>query len=77
MEEFSDGGSTPPASTIHEKSELVPHRERVRISCFYQRYYILSLFPRFCLAHNRGLCTFDETFLLLYNSSTNPKEDCI
>ena len=28
---------------------------------------------RFCLAHNRGLCTFDETFLLLYNSGINQK----
>ena len=69
----SSVSSSPISSTIHEKSEFVPHWERVRISCLYQRYYILSPCPRFCLPQNRGLCTFDETFLLLYNSSTNQK----
>ena len=69
----SSVSSSPISSTIHEKSELVPHWERARISCLYQRYHILSLCPRFCLPQNRGLCTFDETFLLLYNSSTNQK----
>ena len=44
-----------------EKSELLPHRERVRISYFYQRYYILSLHPRFCLSQNRGLRMFEKT----------------
>ena len=64
-------------STTYEKSELIPNRERVRISYFHQRYYRLSVVPRFCLAQNRGLCTFDEAFLLLYNSSINQKGDCI
>ena len=64
-------------STIQKKSELLPHRERVRISSLYQRYYILSSCPRFCLAHNRGLCIFDETILFRYNHSINQKGDCI
>ena len=70
-------GSSPAVSTTYEKSELIPHRERVRIFYFHQRYYRLSVGPRFCLAQNRGLCTFDEAFLLLYNSSINQKGDCI
>ena len=70
-------GSSPLCSTIHEKSELIPNRERVRIFYFHQRYYRLSVGSRFCLAQNRGLCTFDEAFLLLYNSSINQKGDCI
>ena len=45
-------------STTYEKSELIPHGERVRITYFYQRHCILSLCPRFCLSQNRGLCTF-------------------
>ena len=40
-----DAGSSPASSTIQKKSELIPNRERVRISRFYQRYYILSLCP--------------------------------
>ena len=72
-----DAGSSPASSTIQKKSELIPHRERVRISRFYQRYCILSLHPRFCLAHNRGLCIFDETILFRYNHSINQKGDCI
>ena len=39
-------GSSPPVSTIHEKSELIPNRECVRIFCLYQRHYILMLKPR-------------------------------
>ena len=66
-------GSSPAVSTTYEKSELIPNRERVRIFYFHQRYYRLSVGPRFCLAQNRGLCTFDEAFLLLYNSSINQK----
>ena len=31
-----DAGSSPASSTIHEKSELIPSRERVRISYFHQ-----------------------------------------
>ena len=40
-----DAGSSPVSSTIQKKSELIPNRERVRISYLHQRYYILSLCP--------------------------------
>ena len=40
-----DAGSSPASSTIQKKSELLPSRERVRISSLYQRHYILSLCP--------------------------------
>ena len=46
-----------------EKSELLPHRERVRIPSLYQRHYILNPCPRFCLPQNRGLRIFEETIL--------------
>ena len=49
-----DAGSSPASSTIHEKSELIPSRERVRISYFHQRYYILSLRPGFALCRTGG-----------------------
>ena len=62
---------------IKKKSEPVPDWEVVRIFCLYQRHYILSSCPRFCLAHNRGLCIFDETILFRYNHSINQKEECI
>ena len=39
-------GSSPPVSTILEKSELIPNWECVRIFCLYQRHYILMLKPR-------------------------------
>ena len=37
--------SSPVVSTIHEKSEPVPHRERVRIFCLYQGHCIPGLHP--------------------------------
>ena len=70
-----DAGSSPASSTIHEKSELTPDRECVRISYFHQRHYILSLCPRFCLAHNRGFGIFDIPVILRYNDSIKTKED--
>ena len=37
--------SSPISSTILEKSELIPNRERVRIFCLYQRHSILRIDP--------------------------------
>ena len=38
-------GSSPAVSTTYEKSELVPHEERVRIFHLYQRYFLLLFKP--------------------------------
>ena len=70
MDGFSDRGSTPLASTILEKSELIPNRECVRIFCLYQRHYILMFMPRgltvlwaFCFIH-----TFEFLSAFVYNT---------
>ena len=39
------GGSNPPSPTKHEKSELLPCGDWVRIFCLYQGYCILILYP--------------------------------
>ena len=39
------GGSDPPSPTKHEKSELLPCGDWVRIFCLYQGYCILILYP--------------------------------
>ena len=41
----SSPATTSVLSTTYEKSELIPHGERVWITYFYQRHYILSLCP--------------------------------
>ena len=38
-------GSSPVFSTTYEKSELIPHRECVRIFHFYQGYFLLMFIP--------------------------------
>lgn len=38
-------GLTPLSSTTYEKSELIPHRECVRIFHFYQGYFLLMFIP--------------------------------
>ena len=62
--------SSPISSTIQEKSELVPSRERVRISYFHQRYYILSLCPSGFALRRTGVWYIRRNTPVRYNHAS-------